>query len=107
MDVSPPALCVSSYPDLRSQQWPPSLYLDVGGVDFSQEDLLGLQAAQFTQQLLQARVLLVHVQPQAVAYRRGAVQFDDCKHSGPLNWPGLLGNSGLHLQGFCTQQPHL
>lgn len=53
-------------------------YLDVGGVDLSQEDLLRLQAAQFAQLLLQARVLLVHVQPQAVSHGSGPVQLDDC-----------------------------
>lgn len=37
-------------------------YLDVGGVDLSQQDLLRFQTAQFTQLLLQSRVLLVHVQ---------------------------------------------
>lgn len=47
-------------------------------MDLSQEDLLRLQAAQFAQLLLQARVLLVHVQPQAVSHGSGPVQLDDC-----------------------------
>lgn len=64
---------------LVTKKWPQ--YLDVGGVDFSQEDLLRLQTAQFAQQFLQPRVFLIHVQPQAVAHRRGTVQFNDCKHS--------------------------
>lgn len=54
-----------------------SQYLDVGGMDLSQEDLLRLQTAQFTQLLLQARVLIIHIQPKAVAHGCGAVQFDD------------------------------
>lgn len=52
------------------------LHLDVGCVDLRQEDLLRLQAAQFAQLLLQPHVLLIHVQPQAVADRRGTLQFD-------------------------------
>lgn len=58
-----------------------SQYLDVGSMDLSQEDLLRLQTAQFTQLFLQACVLLVHIQPQAIAHRCGAVQLNDYKHS--------------------------
>lgn len=57
-----------------------SLYLDVGGVDLGQQDLLRLQTAQLTQLFLQPSVLLIHVQPEAIAYRRGAVQLNDYKH---------------------------
>lgn len=57
-----------------------SHYLDVGGMDLSQEDLLRLQTAQFTQLFLQPCVLLIHIQPQAVAHRCGAVQFNDYEH---------------------------
>lgn len=55
-------------------------YLDIRRMDLSQEDLLGLQAAQFTQLFLQPGVLLVHIQPQAVAHGRGAVQLDNYRH---------------------------
>lgn len=58
-------------------------YLDVGSMDLSQEDLFRLQAAQFTQLFLQPCVLLIHVQPQTVAHRCGAVQFDHCRHTAP------------------------
>lgn len=63
------------------KQWRALLYLDVGGVDLSQEDLLRLQAAQLTQLFLQACVLFIHVQPQAVAHRRGPIQFNDYKQN--------------------------
>lgn len=67
-----------------------SAYLDVGVVDLSQQDLLRLQAAELTQLFLQPRVLLVHVQPQAVTHRSGAVQFDHCKHNNTLHKHMLL-----------------
>lgn len=48
-------------------------------MDLSQEDLLRLQAAQFAQLFFQPHVLFVHVQPQAVTYGSGTLQFDHCK----------------------------
>lgn len=57
------------------------LHLDVGCVDLSQEDLLRLQAAQFAQLFLQPHVLFIHVQPQAVTYRGGTLQFNHYKFS--------------------------
>lgn len=57
------------------------LHLDVGCMDLSEEDLLRLQAAQFAQLFLQPHVLFIHVQPQAVTYRGGALQFYHCKSS--------------------------
>lgn len=59
----------------------PMMHLDVGGVDLGQQDLLRLQAAQFTELLLQSCVLLIHVQPQAVTHGGGAVQLDHCAHT--------------------------
>lgn len=50
-------------------------------MNLSQEDLLRLQAAQLAQLLLQPRVLLIHVQPQAVPHRSRPVQLDDCKNN--------------------------
>ncbi len=62
-----------------------SQYLDVGCVDLSQEDLLRLQTAQFTQLFLQPSVLLIHIQPQAITHRSGTVQFNDYKHTTTLH----------------------
>lgn len=67
-------VCVALVPPLA-----PCLHLDVGRVDLGQEDLLRLQAAQLAQLLLQPHVLLIHVQPQAVSYRGGTLQFDHYK----------------------------
>lgn len=57
------------------------LHLDVGCMDLSQEDLLGLQAAQFAQLFLQPHVLFIHVQPQAVTYWGGTLQLYHYKFS--------------------------
>lgn len=57
----------------------PCLHLDVGRMDLSQEDLLRLQAAQFAQLFFQPHVLFIHVQPQAVTYGSGTLQFNHCK----------------------------
>lgn len=80
------------------------LHLDVGRVDLSQEDLLWLQAAQFAQLFLQPHVLFIHVQPQAVTYRSGTLQFD---HYKPSRTQHLIsfgfsegGCKGLNLPGL-------
>lgn len=63
--------------EVQCDQWSGLQYLDVGAVDLSQEDLLRLQAAQFTQLFLQPCVLFIHVQPQAIAHGCGSIQFND------------------------------
>lgn len=85
----------------KDYEWRKKPYLDIGGVDLSQEDLLRFQTAQFAQLLLQACVLLVHVQPKAVSDWSGPVQLDDCGRSAAttqLSWASLLKHRKLFFK---------
>lgn len=78
----------------------PCPHLDVGRVDLSQEDLLRLQAAQFAQLFLQPHVLFVHVQPQAVTYGSGTLQFNHCKSTKTPQGSAFVLEAGLRRRNL-------